>query len=157
MRCSLSLLPVSTSSCKLIKVNSFPLQAGNGVWDNANIWLIIQEFTVTWVCICCDRKSARLVWVCIWIVSCLKEYSCKIKDLNNFFKILFAFKGLMRRCHLLKFKKWEKCNFVCLLEQFLLMFLQILWHNYTCKWVEQNYMTGLWSSIEWTRLGKLSL
>lgn len=143
MRCSLSLLPVSTSSCKLIKVNSFPLQTGNSVWDKASIWLIIQEFTVT--------------WVCIWIVSCLKEYSCKIKDLNNFFKILVAFKGLMRRCHLLKFKKWEKCNFVCLLEQFLLMFLQTLWHNFTCKWVEQNYMTGLWLSIEWTWLGKLSL
>lgn len=95
MRCSLSLLPVSTSSCKLVKVNSFPLQAGNSVWDNASICLIIQEFTVTWV------------------VSCLKEYSCKIKDLNNFLKILVAFKGLMRHCHLLKFKKWEKCNFVC--------------------------------------------
>lgn len=143
MRCSLSLLPVSTSSCKLIKVNSFPLQAGISVWDNASIRLIIQEFTVT--------------WVCVWIASCLKKYSCKIKDLNNFLKILVAFKGLMRRCHLLKFEKWEKRNFVCLLEKFLLMFLQILWHNFTCKWVEKNDMTGFWSSIEWTWLGKMSL
>lgn len=140
MRCSLSLLPVSTSSCKLIKVNSFPLQAGNSVWDNASIWLIIQEFTVT--------------RVCIWIVSCLKEYSCNIKDLNNFLKILVAYKGQMRRCHLLKFKKWEKRNFVCLLEQFCWCFfssntlnLQMSWTK-LYDWLVIKYRMNLTWQIE---------